>query len=90
MLRSIIFNMLTKSLNKVGALIGLFLLALFAVKLVIVLFQFMILQSITLDECLQRLVLFMIPTEVAIVETLVAFPIVAVIALLFYIKYVRN
>ena len=76
-------------LGKVGALIGRFLLALFAVKLVIVLFQFMILQSITLDECLQRLVLFMIPTAVTIVETLAAWPIAAVIVLLFYVKYVK-
>jgi len=75
---------------KAGALIGQFLLALFMVKLVIVLFQFMILESITLDECLQRLVLFMIPTEVTIVETLVAYPIAMLIVLFFYVKYVRN
>ena len=82
--------MLTKSANKLGALIGQFLVALFMIKLVIVLFQFMILQSITLDECVQRLVLFMIPTEVTIVETLAAYPIAMLIVLLFYVKYVRD
>jgi hypothetical protein len=88
--RSKIFNMLTKSLNKVGALIALVLLVLFIVNLVIVLFQFMVLESITLDECLLRIVLFMIPTEVTIVETFAAVPIVAVIALLFYVRYVKG
>lgn len=77
-------------LKQVGTLIGQFLLALFMVKLVIVLFQFMILQSITLDECLERLVLFMIPTEVTIAETLAAYPIAMLIMLFFYVKYVRD
>ena len=77
-------------LKQAGALIGRFLLALFVIKLVIVLFQFMLLQSITLDECIERLVLFMIPTEVTIVETLAAYPIALLIVLFFYIKYVRD
>ena len=77
-------------LKQVGARIGQFLLALFMVKLVIILFQFMILQSITLDEALQRLVLFMIPTEITIVETLAAYPIAVLIVLFFYVKYVRD
>lgn len=76
-------------LGKAGKLIGQFLVALFMVKLVIVLFQFMILQSITLDECLQRLVLFMIPTEVTIVETFAAYPIAVLIVLFLYDKYAR-
>jgi len=77
-------------MKRAGALIGQFIFALFMVKLVILLFQFMILESITLDECLQRLVLFMIPTEVTIVETLVAYPIAMLIALFFYAKFVRD
>lgn len=77
-------------LKQAGAKIGQFLLALFMVKLVIILFQFMILQSITLDECLQRLVLFIIPTEVTIVETLAAYPIALLIVIFFYSKYVRD
>jgi hypothetical protein len=76
-------------LGKAGTLIRQFLLTLFMLKLVIVLFQFMILQSITLDECLQRLVLFMIPTEVTIVETLAAYPIAMLIVLFLHEKYVR-
>jgi hypothetical protein len=77
-------------MKQAGAFIGRFLLALFFVKLVIVSFQFMILQSITFDECLERMVLFMIPTEVTIVETLAAYPIAMLIVLLFYVKYVRD
>ena len=76
-------------LGKAGALIARFLLALFMVRLVIVLFQFTILQSIALDECLRRLVLFMIPTEATIVETMAAYPIGMLIVFLFYVKYVR-
>lgn len=77
-------------LGKAGKLIGQFLVALFMVKLAIALFQFMILHSITLDECLNRLVLFMIPTEVTIVETLAAYPIAILIALFFYVRYVKD
>lgn len=77
-------------LKQAGARIGQFLLVLFMVKLAIIMFQFMILQSITLDECLQRMVLFMIPTEVTIVETLAAYPIALLIVLFFYTKYVRD
>lgn len=77
-------------MKKLGALIGQFVAALFLIKLVIVLFQFMILQSITLDECMQRLVLFFIPTEVTIVETFAAYPIALLLALFFYTKYVRD
>ena len=77
-------------LGKAGALIGRFLLALFIVKAVIILFQFMILQSITIDECLHRLVLFMIPTEATVVEAMAAYPIAMLIVLFFYVKYVRD
>jgi len=77
-------------LQRTGALIGRFLLALFITKLAIVLFQFMILHSITVDECLNRLVLFMIPTEVTIVETLAAYPIAILIVLFFYVRYVKE
>jgi len=59
-------------LREIGTFVAKFLVALFVVKLAIVSFQFMILQSITLDECLKRLILFMIPTEVTIIETLAA------------------
>jgi hypothetical protein len=76
-------------IGRTGALIARFLFTLFIVNLVIVLFQFMMLQSITLDECMQRIFLFMIPTEVTIVEKLAAYPIAAVIVLIFYIKYVK-
>lgn len=76
-------------IGRAGALIARFLFTLFIVNLVIVLFQFMMLQSITLDECVQRIFLFMIPTEVTIVEKLAAYPIAAVILLIFYIKYVK-
>ena len=76
-------------IGRAGALIARFLFTLFIVNLVIVLFQFMMLQSITLDECVQRIFLFMIPTEVTIVEKLAAYPIAAVIVLIFYIKYVK-
>ena len=77
-------------MKRAGALIGRFIFALFMVKLVILLFQFMILESITFDECLQRLVLFMIPTEVTILETLAAYPIAMLIVFFFYVKYVRD
>lgn len=77
-------------LRQTGVLIGRFLLALFLLKLVIVLFQFMILQSITLDDCLERLVLFMIPTEVTIVETLTAYPLAMLLVLFYYVNYVRE
>jgi hypothetical protein len=76
-------------LDNIGTLIKRFLVTLFTVNLAIVLFQFMVLESITLDECLQRIILFMIPTEVTILEKLAAFPIAAIIVLIFYLNHVK-
>ena len=76
-------------LDSAGTLIKRFLVILFTVNLTIVLFQFMVLQSIALGECLQRIILFMIPTEVTIIEKLAAYPIAAVIMLLFYLNHVK-
>ena len=77
-------------LDSAGTLIKRFLVILFTVNLTIVLFQFMVLQSITLGECLQRIILFMIPTEVTIIEKLAAYPIAAVIMLIFYLNHVKS
>jgi hypothetical protein len=77
-------------LQRAGPLIGRFLLALFIVKLAVVFFQFMTLHSTTLDECLNRVVLFTIPTGATIIETLAAYPIAISILLLFYIRYVKD
>ena len=76
-------------LDNAGALIKRFLVTLFTVNLAIVLFQFMILQSITFDECWLRILLFMIPTEVTILDKLAAYPIAAIIVLLFYLNHVK-
>ena len=76
-------------LDSIGTLIKRFLVTLFTVNLAIVLFQFMVLEAITLGECLQRIILFMIPTEVTILEKLAAFPIAAIIVLLFYLNHVK-
>lgn len=77
-------------MRTIGSYIAKFLLALFFIKLIIVFFQFMILNSIDLNTALQRLVLFMIPTEATIIETLAAYPIAMLIVLFYYIKYVKE
>lgn len=80
----------TKMLKEIGKLIAKFLLALFLIKLLILLFQFMVLQSITLDTFLERLVLFMLPTEATIIETFVSYPAAMLIILFYYIKFVKE
>ncbi len=76
-------------LKKIGRFIAVFLLILFFIKVLILFCQFAIFESITLDEALARLILFVVPTEVTIVETLASYPIAILLALLFYRKYVR-
>jgi len=77
-------------LKGIGEFIAKFLLVLFLIKLSILLFQFMILQSITLDTFLERTALFMIPTEATIIETFAAYPIAMLIILFYYIKFVKE
>jgi len=77
-------------MKTIGAYIAKCLFVLFIIKLIIVLFQFMILNSIDLDTALERLVLFMIPTEATVIETFAAYPIAMLIVLFYYIKYVKE
>lgn len=77
-------------LKTVGSYIAKFLVILFVIKLVIILFQYMILNSIDLSNAIERLILFMIPTEATIVETFASYPIAMLIILFYYIKYVKE
>lgn len=77
-------------LKEIGTFVAKFLVVLFLIKLSILLFQFMILQSITLDTVLERMVLFMVPTEATIIETFASYPIAMLIVLFYYIKFVKE
>lgn len=74
----------------IGKYIAWLLIILFGIKVVVVLFKYMVLQSITEDEAISSMVLLFIPTEVTIVETLAAVPILMLAALLFYWRFVAR
>ncbi len=77
------------TLNDLGRFVGRLLLVYFALRAATIMFQFGVLGTIEADEALARLVLFLIPTEVTIVETLAAWPVAMLIVLFLYWKYVR-
>ena len=73
----------------IGKFGGMFLAALFCVKMVILLAQYFLFQSLTIDEVLLRIILFAIPTEATIVETLASYPIAMLVVLFLYLKFVK-
>ena len=76
-------------LDTIGGYIAKFLIILFVLGLVITVFQFTILNSIDLSTALEKVILQSIPTEISIIKILSSVPILMLIILFFFIRYVK-
>jgi uncharacterized BrkB/YihY/UPF0761 family membrane protein len=76
-------------LDTIGHDIAKVLAILFVIGLLIIVFQFTILNSIDLSTALEKVVLQIIPTEVTIITIFSNHPILMLIILFFFIIYVK-
>jgi len=82
-----------KNLQKIGEVIALILVLIVLVQILFVINRgcksFNVSDSnFSLDSCVKNLIFIIIPTEVSIVEILSPFPIILLIILLFYWRYI--
>ena len=77
-------------LEEFGKLASYLLLIWTFLSLAITLFKFYFLNAFELDFLIQEMILSIIPTEVGLIESLVKYPLLLVIVLFFFVKYVKN